>query len=252
MEEDIYENPDEEIRRYGPKVIIIHWAVIAFFIPLAITGLLLARDWFFVTFSIFGGDLWVETFEGAIQLHVASGVILAVLGLVHVLIHLKQEEKPILPRNIAHEFKATFETAMWATFISRQKEGGSAEKYMASQRMSYVATYYTLGLSAFTAIFIFTLGETGSAVHVVAGALVAFLAAFRIMFLLRQWDGIAIKCIMWTGTMPLWYVKENHYLWYLKLKGIDESTAIKPKEPEGPEPTPEPAAPEPAPAAVAD
>jgi len=115
--------------------------------------------------------------------------------------------------------------------------------------MSYVATYYTLGLSAFTAIFIYTLGDTGSAVHAVAGALVAFLAVFRILFLLRSWDSVSMKCIMWTGTMPLWYVKENHYLWYLKLKGIDESTAIKPKEPEEPELEPAPGA---APAAAAE
>lgn len=228
-----YENPDEEIFRYGRKVIMVHWAVVAFFIPLGVTGLLMLRDWFFETFSIFGGDLWVDTFEGAVELHVVSGVAIVSIGLVHILMHLKQKEKPILPRDVGAEFKATFETALWATFISRQKEGGSSEKYMRSQRMSYMATIYTLALSALTAIFIITLGETGTAVHVVAGLLVTFLAVFRILYLIRQWDWISIRCIMWTGTMPLWYVKERHYLWYLQLKGLSKADEPEPSEQKG-------------------
>jgi cytochrome b561 len=215
------ENPDGEIFRYGRKVIAVHWGVIIVFFTLALTGLLLMRDWFFRSFSIFGGDLLFPTFDGALELHVASGLGICILGLIHVMLHVKQKDKPMLPRNVAAEFKATFETAMWVTFISRQREGGSSDKYQANQRMSYLAIFYTLSLSAVTAVFIFTFGETGSAVHVVAGTLVGLLAMFRILYLIRTWDRIALRSILSTGTMPLWYIKENHYNWYLRLKGID-------------------------------
>lgn len=236
------ENPDEEIFRYGRKVIAVHWAVIIFFFTLAWTGILLMRDWFLVTFNIFGGDLWFPTFDGAVELHVASGVTIGLLGLIHVMLHIKQKDKPILPRNVASEFKATFETAMWVTFISRQKEGASSDKYQANQRLSYLAIFYTLALSTVSAVFIFTFGETGSAVHVVAGTLVGLLAAFRILYLVRAWDRIALRCILSTGTMPIWYIKENHYNWYLQLKGIEPDTSES--EPETPEPdTPKAAAP---------
>ncbi len=227
------ENPDEEIFRYGRKVIAVHWAVIIAFFILAWTGILLMRDWFMRTFNIFGGDLWFETFDGAVELHVASGITICVLGLIHVMLHIKQKDKPILPKNVASEFRATFETAMWVTFISRNRESGTSDKYKANQRMSYLAIFYTLGLSAISAIFISLFGETGSAVHVVAGTLVGLLAAFRIFYLLRTWDRIAFRSILSTGSMPLWYIKENHYNWYLKLKGISpDGGDEKPEEPE--------------------
>ena len=86
-------------------------------------------------------------------------------------------------------------------------------------------------LAAVTAVFIGTIGEAGSAVHVVAGALVAFLAIFRILYLIREWDPIATKCIFKTGTMPLWYVKEHHYLWYVQLKGDPDAPDEEPEAP---------------------
>ena len=232
MEEE--ENPDEEIIRYGRKVIAVHWAVIIVFFVLAWTGLLLMRDWFLVTFNIFGGDLLFKTFDGTVELHVASGVTICIIGLIHVMLHIKQKDKPIMVKNVALEFKATFETAMWVTFISRQKEGHSSEKYQDNQRMSYLAIFYTLALSTVSAVFIFTFGEAGSAVHVVAGTLVGLLAGFRMVYLIRSWDGVAMRCILSTGTMPLWYIKEHHYKWYLQLKGEDQKTPEP--EPEAPEP----------------
>ncbi|UCC93407.1 MAG: cytochrome b/b6 domain-containing protein [Thermoplasmata archaeon] len=239
------EDPDQEIFRYGRKVIAVHWAVVIAFFVLIWTGILLMRDWFLVTFNIFGGDLWFETFDGAMELHIASGVTICLLGLIHILLHVRQEEKPILPKNVASDFKATFETAMWVTFISRNRESGSSDKYMANQRMSYLAIFYTLSLSAISATFIGIFGATGSAVHVVAGTLVGLLAAFRILYLLRTRERLVWRSILSTGTMPLWYIKENYYNWYLELKGIDpEEITEGPKEAE-----PEPEAPKAAPAA---
>jgi cytochrome b561 len=234
-EED--ENLDREIVRYGPKVIGIHWAVIILFIPLAISGGLLLRDWFLMEFNIFGGDLLWETFEGAVEVHVLSGLALVILGIIHIIIHLKQKEKPVLPEDIYTEFKASLQTLMYVTFVSRQKETGSASKYKANQRMSYLATFYTLALSALTAVFIFRLHEVGSALHVVAGTLVGLLSIYRILYLIREWDWIAMKCILWSGKMPLWYIKEEHYNWYLELtEGDNEAPEVEAEPPKAPVP----------------
>ncbi len=229
MEEE--ENPDEEIVRYGTKVIAMHWAVVFAFIPLAAMGALLARDWFLETFNIFGGDLLIGTPDSALTIHIGSGIALAILGIVHIIMHMRQKEKAMLPKNVSEEFSETLNTAMYVTFLSRQKEGRSSTKYKANQRMSYLATFYTLALAAVTALFIGTIGEAGSAVHVVAGALVAFLALFRILYLIRERDPIANRCIFKTGTMPLWYIKEHHYLWYVQLKGDPEAPVEEPEVP---------------------
>ena len=229
MEEE--ENPDEEIVRYGTKVIAMHWVVVLVFIPLAVTGLLLARDWFLETFNIFGGDLLIGTPDSALVVHIGSGIALAIVGIVHIIIHMGQKEKHILPKNLTEEFKDTMDTAMYVTYISRQKEGRSSLKYKANQRMSYIATFYTLTLAAVTALFIGTVGAAGSAVHVVAGALVGFLAIFRILYLIREWDPIAMSCILKTGKMPLWYIKEHHYQWYVQLKGDPDAPIEEPEAP---------------------
>jgi cytochrome b subunit of formate dehydrogenase len=216
------ESLDEMIVRYDTKIIVLHWLVIIFFIPLAYSGLLMLRDWFLRTFNIFGGDLLLDSFDGMVEVHVYSGLALITLGLIHVLVHLRQKEKHILPEDVAAEFKASLETLMYVTLVSRQKETGSASKYKANQRMAYLATMYTIALSALTAVFIFRLHETGSALHVVAGSLVGLLSIYRILYLVREWDGISLKCILWSGKMPMWYIKEEHYNWYLELTGAKE------------------------------
>ena len=231
MEEDVEENPDEEIVRYGTKVIVMHWVVVFVFIPLAVTGLLLARDWFLETFNIFGGDLVFGTPDSALTVHIGSAIALVIVGIVHIMMHLGQKEKHILPKNLTEEFKDTMDTAMYVTWISRQKEGRSSYKFKANQRMSYLATFYTLSLAAVTALFISTMGDAGSAVHVVAGALVGFLSIFRILYLLREWDPIAMRCILKTGKMPLWYIKEHHFLWYVQLKGDPDAPDEEPEAP---------------------
>jgi cytochrome b subunit of formate dehydrogenase len=220
MTEDEEEDLDEEVVRYGPKVIIMHWAVVIVFIPLAVTGLMLLRDWFRESFAIHGGDLLIPTIEGATTVHVLSGLTIAVLGAIHIILHLRQKEKPMLPKNVFDEIKASLQTVFYVTYISRNIEVGSAGKYKANQRMSYIATFYILSLSALTSIFIYSssVGEAGSAMHVVAGVLMALLVTYRSLYLIRNWDWIAIRCIFWTGRMPMWYIKEQHYRWYVQLK----------------------------------
>jgi cytochrome b subunit of formate dehydrogenase len=230
-EVDLEEDLDEDIFRYGPKVIVMHWAVVITFMPLAFTGALLLRDWVLRAFNIFGGDLLLDTFEGALEVHVISALVLVVLGIVHVAIHLFQIEKSILPKDVLKEFRATLQTVLYATFISRRGWVGSSSKYKANQRMSYLATFYTLALCAVTSLFIITVGEAGSAMHAVAGVLVGLLAFYRILYLTREWDGVAIRCIFWKGTMPLWYIKENHRFWYERLKADSAPPAVEAKEP---------------------
>jgi len=87
MEEDVEENPDEEIVRYDTKVIAMHWVVVFVFIPLAVTGLLLARDWCLETFNIFGGDLLFGTPDSALTVHIGSAIALVIVGIVHIMMH---------------------------------------------------------------------------------------------------------------------------------------------------------------------
>jgi hypothetical protein len=178
------------------------------------------------------------------------GLLLLVLGLVHVLLHIGQEEKPILPRDLGEDFRATVHTIRYVVFLSNWDEKGSAHKYKGNQRMSYIATFYTIALAGITGAFVHlgTLGELGVVLHVVSGILVLSLSAYRIAYLLRKREWIAWRSILVSGKMPEWFVMRNHPKWYEELfpsqgsaeKGENGGPGSEEPEPEAPS-TEEPA-----------
>ena len=40
---------------------------------------------------------------------------------------------------------------------------------------------------------------------------------YHFLMNLRHHDGTTLKCSFFTGTLPLWYVKKHHKIWYLSL-----------------------------------
>jgi cytochrome b561 len=118
MPEEYERTAGREIVRHSPKVIATHWAVIIVYIPLSLTALLLLRDWIFAEFNIFGGNLLIETFDGATETHWGFGILLLIIGLAHVLMHAGQEKKPILPKDVGADFRATVQSLKYVTFLS--------------------------------------------------------------------------------------------------------------------------------------
>ncbi len=218
------------IKRYGPEVVAIHWLFTITVIPLLWTGLLLTRDWFIHEFHIHGVDKLVPVFDWVVDYHWYFGVAVLVVGLVHILIHARQKEKHILPRNVGWDLRASIHNILWIFHMVSREERGASHKYKGNQRMTYVATVYVLCLSAITALLVWLdlLGELGLLMHVIAGVLVMFMAAYRILHIIRKHDGVAIKSIYATGKVPDWWAKKNHYLWYRKEKGGYKA----PKDPE--------------------
>jgi cytochrome b subunit of formate dehydrogenase len=212
---------DAGIRRYGPKVIVAHWLFIITLFPLLYTGLLLLRDWFTHEFHIYGVDPIFPTFEGTEMYHWYFGVALLLVGLVHVIMHIGQKEKPILPKNVGEDLAANIHNIMYIFHMSPREERGAAEKYKRNQRMTYVAFGYVLTLTAITVLIMYLdlLGEVGEVLHIIAGILIIFLAGYRMVHLIRTHDWVAWKCILATGRMPEWYVRKNHFLWYRKERG---------------------------------
>lgn len=209
------------IRRYGARVIVIHWLFIITFIPLLVSGLVLLRDWFAHEFHIYGIDYLVSPIDDLETWHSWFGLAVLVIGLVHILLHIGQKEKPIVPKNVGEDLAANIHNILYIFHLAPVAERGAGDKWKRNQRMTYVALVYCTSLSAITALFIYTelLGELGTVMHVGAGILMVFLAGYRILSLIRAHDGVSLKSILATGTMPEWYVKKNHFLWYRKLKG---------------------------------
>ena len=227
--------PTRMVRRYGAKVIAIHWLFIITIFPLLVTGLLLLRDWFFEEFHIIGVDELVPTFEGAAEYHGYFGLAVLAIGLVHILLHIGQKEKPILLKNVSKEWKATVHNIMYIFHMASRDERGAGEKWKANQRMAYASTVYLIALSGLTALFVYMdlLGELSMVLHVLAGVLFLLLSGYRILHLVRNHSGVAWKCVLATGKMPEWYVRKQHFLWYRELRRAERERASEGAEPSG-------------------
>ncbi len=211
----------EEIKRYDGKVIGAHWVFLILFIPFLYTGLLLFRDWFEHTYHIHGINYIFPSWEGIETWHVYLGIGVLVVGLVHILMHIGQKEKPILPKNVGADLGANIHNILYIFHMAPSAERGAGEKYKRHQRMTYVATVYCLILSAITGLWLWSgwWEDIGIIMHVIAGLLIVFLSGYRILSLIRRHDAIALRSIFVKGTMPAWYVKKHHFLWYRELKG---------------------------------
>ena len=211
----------EEIERYGAEVIGVHWLFIIFIFPLLYTGLLMFRDWFAELFHVYGINYIFYSFDGMEKVHMISGLVILTVGAAHLMSHINQKEKPILPKNVGVDVAASVQAILYIFHLSPKPERGAGEKYLRNQRMTYIATIYTVALCGLTAIPLFLdVGEEMAMnMHIIAGLLFVFLSAYRILFLIRTHDGVKIRSILKTGTLPEWYVKKHHFLWYRKLKG---------------------------------
>jgi hypothetical protein len=67
--------------------------------------------------------------------------------------------------------------------------------------------------------------------HVAAGVLVLLVVIHRIALVVRRHDKVAIRSVLATGSMPKWYVKKNHKVWYEEIIGRGASDVKEPKEP---------------------
>jgi cytochrome b561 len=209
------------VKRYGARVIVVHWLFVLTFIPLVFTGCLLLRDWWAAEFHVYGIDPVLPTFDGASTLHAYLGAVVLVIGLSHVLLHIRQRERPILPRKVGQDLGASIHNILYIFHLVARQERGAGEKYRGNQRMTYIALAYCLSLSGLTALVVRLDVAGGLAVlmHVCAGILILALSAYRILTLIRKHDAVATRCILATGRMPVWYVRKNHFLWYRQLRG---------------------------------
>ncbi len=210
-----------EIKRYGKIVIIEHWLAILTVFSLMFTGLFLARDWFIHEFHIHGAENYVPTPDFAADLHLYAAFGILVVGIIHLVAHGGQKEKPILPKNSMLELKSALYSLMYMVFLTKKQERGSGEKYLKSQRIIYAFTIYVIGLAAITGFLYYSeiLGEAMLISHIVAGVLVILIGVHRTAFIIRKRDKMAVRSVLFKGTMPKWYVKKNHRIWYEQMMG---------------------------------
>lgn len=219
---------ESDIKRYGKIVVLEHWLAMIFVLILSITSIFLLRDWFVHEFHIYGAEMYISTPDFASDLHKYAAYMLLIVGAIHMAAHAGQKEKPILPKRSFLELKSALYSLMFLVFLARKQERGSGEKYLKSQRIMYAFTIYVLGLAAITGFLYLAeiLEEQMLIAHVISGILVLLVVVHHVALVIRKRDKVALRSVLATGTMPKWYVKKNHRLWYYKVMG--EKPKIKP------------------------
>lgn len=216
------------VRRYGYRVVILHWLIILTFLPLALTGIMLLRDWIYHRFEILGGSGILAAFDGAADIHIYSGIALVIIGYLHFMLHMRQKELPILSKHPSRDMRSTLHTILYIFFLASRDERGSQGKYKENQKVAYVATIFTIGLSGITAfmMYIDVLGEMAVLLHILAGVLVLIVFVYRMAYLLRRSETAPVRCIMTNGKIPVWYAKKHHLTWYKQMLTEGEASGI--------------------------
>lgn len=209
------------VRRYGPEVVALHWAWSVTFQVMLLFGLLLLRDWAVREFGVIGAVELLPTPSFARAAHGYLGLAVVVIGLVHLLVHSRQRDRPILPRDLRRGIAASYHNVLYVLFLSSRDERGATGKYKENQKMTYVATFYCVALSAITGLLVWltTRADLWMLLHVIAGVLILFLSAYRILHLIRKHDRVALRSILVSGKVPEWYVRKRHPLWHRELGG---------------------------------
>ena len=130
------------------------------------------------------------------------------------------------------ELKQALYSLMFLVFLTKKQERGSGEKYLKSQRIIYAFTIYVIGLAAITGFlnYIGLLGEYMLNSHIVAGVLLILIAVHRLALVIRRHDRVALRSVLATGTMPMWYVRKNHKVWYEEIVGRGASEIEAPTQ----------------------
>ena len=211
---------EQNIKRYDFSVVLVHWLFISLLGVNLIFSYFLLRDWAYHEFHIHGALILINTPDFTTDFHTYSGFGVFIMGLIHILMHVWQKEKPILSKDSNIEFKAMVHSFLYMVFMASREEAGSADKYRDNQRMFYLCTLYTIGLMGVTVLIMYLefLGELGLLLHIIAGLLLVFLVVMKFAYLIRKRDSVAIKCIMMSGKMPEWYVKKYHFRWYREIQ----------------------------------
>jgi hypothetical protein len=55
-------------------------------------------------------------------------------------------------------------------------------------------------------------------VHALPAGLAFMVLFFVFLFTIRKHDSVALKSKFSSGSLPLWYIRKNHPMWYVRLK----------------------------------
>jgi thiosulfate reductase cytochrome b subunit len=204
-----------------------YWAFTIVLLFITVSGLFLLRDWLFTSFGVFGG-VYVSTPKYTMEIHIYFGIIFCIMGIVHLAYHLVAGHRDILPMNTRRDFKAFLHSGMHMIGFSRRPDIGTGAKYDGRQRITYMALIYILGLAAITGMLFYfeVISESLAMVHILPAGLGFMVLLFVFLFTIRRHDSIALKSKFGSGSVPVWYARKNHPIWFKKFLKTNEGLAL--------------------------
>ncbi len=213
-----------------------NWLFTIIILGVLITGLPLLRDVLYDFMGIYGGIILPTPSEFSF-LHIVLGFILIIFGLLHIAIHSKDTKSELLIKKPINDFKIFFHSLFYLIGFAKREEMSGGERYNGRQRIVYLALVYTIGLLVISGVSMFIISGKGFFysiyffTHILSAILIILVLLFHLAINIRHHDSLALKCNFVNGKLPIWYIKKNHKIWYLKILKHEEKLAkqtIKP------------------------
>ncbi|WP_260471914.1 formate dehydrogenase subunit gamma [Bacillus sp. HMF5848] len=210
-----------KILRQSKSNRFVHWASALSIIILIVTGLGQMPMYKRYNITKLPGAEWLGDYSITLVLHYVAAIILVFVVFYHIFIHVLLKQFDIMPKK--GDMKESWQIIK--AMITKGEEPPS-DKYLAEQRLAYVAIGVTVLALVFSGLVKMlknsvmipdVISNIATGVHNVATVaiillIVAHLAAFAIKANRKLISG------MFSGYVDEEYVKHRHSIWYKKIK----------------------------------
>lgn len=201
-------------------------------IILLITGLIPFYNWFILEMNIYY-DISLPEIANSMFIHRLFGAVFIILILFYMSYHLVSDRN-IVSSNPKGDVKSFINSISFTFLLSNRRQIGEGGIYHRSQKILFLLFIYSIGLIIISGLllyleeflteeaFKYSMDNGFLITHILAVIIIIILVIILIANIVRKWDGVALKCMLITGKVPLWYVKKNHKLWYEELMRQDK------------------------------
>ena len=212
------------VKKYSGVQIVEHWIAFILIMGLMVSGLLPYLNEFVE--EALGSRGGYRLPEIGVGYHFDFAVLLMVLCLVHLVIHSKN--RAILSSFPKKDLRNSFHSVLYFFLMAKKPERGSGEKYRGNQKITYLGFAFTIGLLVISGLIMrfypqmlheHFMEDPIRLTHIYGAFMLFIVVLWHFGIAIRKRDWIAMKAIFVTGKLPLWYVRQNHKIWYEETFG---------------------------------
>ncbi|UCH88598.1 MAG: cytochrome b/b6 domain-containing protein [Thermoplasmata archaeon] len=217
---------DGKVCKFSIPMVLLHWILIIVVTILLITGFIPFFNW--VISSLYMYDFSFTELPNSALWHKIQGISFVILVIIYIGLHSKTSDN-IISKDFGSDVRSFNNNLMFNFGLVNRHKESKGDSSLQTQKILLILFIYSIGLLMISGIGIYLNSMLNDGTfnyswespifitHILSAFIFLMLVIIFIASFIRKLDWIAIKSILFTGKVPLWYVKKYHRLWYEKI-----------------------------------